>query len=76
MVQEEVKREFVQYGLESTFKCGVPKEEQKLALNIMFDGIDTFKCLECGNPAYIHFDRRYNGDVGFCSTCNVSWRES
>lgn len=51
-------------------------KEQKQIINMMFDGIEEFTCLECGEMAYIRDDRRYNGKIGYCPVCDVSWRES
>lgn len=52
------------------------KEEAKLALNIMFDGINVFTCLVCNGIAYIRYEKLYNGFMGFCPTCEDQWRES
>lgn len=52
------------------------EKETKHVINMMFDGITEFTCLECGEDAYIRLDRRYKGYIGFCPKCDVSWRES
>lgn len=33
-------------------------------------------CMNCGMPAYKRWEKRYNGYVGFCTRCNVTWAES
>lgn len=45
-------------------------------INIMFDGIDELICAVCNGVAYIRFDKRYNGMLGFCPTCQDQWKES
>jgi hypothetical protein len=33
-------------------------------------------CMHCGRPAYRRYEKRYNGYVGFCTYCDVTWPES
>lgn len=33
-------------------------------------------CIHCGMPAYKRWEKRYNGFIGFCTTCDVTWAES
>ena len=33
-------------------------------------------CLNCSKPAYRRWDHDYSGWVGFCTTCDIDWRES
>lgn len=33
-------------------------------------------CMNCGNPAYRMWDKRYEGYRGFCTSCDSNWPES
>jgi len=52
------------------------KKYIKEVINLMFDGIDNVPCLNCEEPTYIRYDRKYKGLVGSCTKCDISWRES
>lgn len=33
-------------------------------------------CMSCGEPCFIKFCKKYNGYIGKCAACDISWRES
>jgi hypothetical protein len=41
-----------------------------------FHELPEQECLMCGLPAYVRYDKKYKGLIGFCTRCDSMWRES